>query len=89
VRRHALRNALPPIITLIGIAFPALLTGAVFIEKVFSWPGMGYVALGAISTRDYPLLMATVILGGVFVVTGSIIADTLYRVFDPRLRDER
>jgi len=89
VRRHALRNALPPIITLMGIAFPALLTGAVFVEKVFSWPGMGYVALGAISKRDYPLLMATVILGGVFVVAGSIIADILYRVFDPRLRDER
>ncbi|MEO5510044.1 MAG: ABC transporter permease [Longimicrobiales bacterium] len=89
IRRHALRNALPPVITLVGIAFPALLTGAVFIEKVFSWPGMGLIIVNSIRSRDYPLLTGTVILGSAFVVAGSIVADTLYRVFDPRLRDER
>jgi peptide/nickel transport system permease protein len=89
IRHHALRNALPPVITLMGMAFPALLTGAVFIEKVFSWPGMGLIIVNSIQSRDYPLLTAAVILGSAFVVMGSILADALYRAFDPRLRDER
>jgi peptide/nickel transport system permease protein len=89
IRHHALRNALPPTITLIGIAFPALLTGAVFVEKVFAWPGMGLLVVNSIDSRDYPLLTATVIVASVFVVAGSIVADVLYRAFDPRLRDER
>ena len=89
LRHHALRNALLPIVTLIGVAFPALLTGTVFVEKVFSWPGMGSTIVNSISSRDYPLLTATVILGSAFVVAGSIIADLLYRLLDPRVRDER
>lgn len=89
IGRHALRNALLPIVTLIGVAFPALLTGAVFVEKVFSWPGMGLIIIDSIASRDYPLLTASVILGSAFVVIGSIIADLLYRLLDPRLRDER
>lgn len=88
INRHALRNALLPIITLLGVAFPALLTGTVFVEKVFSWPGMGTVIVDSIGSRDYPLLTACVIFGSALVVTGSIIADILYRRFDPRLRDE-
>ena len=88
VARHALRNGLLPIVTLVGIAFPALLTGAVFIEKVFSWPGMGLVIVNSIGSRDYPLLMAAVLMASVFVVAGSLIADILYRWLDPRLRDE-
>lgn len=89
IRRHALRNALLPVITLFGLAFPMLLTGAVFIEKVFSWPGMGLVIVESIDSRDYPLLMAGVIVGSVLVAVGSLIADLLYFAFDPRLRDER
>ncbi|HEX5577751.1 MAG TPA: ABC transporter permease [Gemmatimonadaceae bacterium] len=89
ISRHALRNALLPIITLLGVAFPALLTGAVFIEKVFAWPGMGSLIVGSIGSRDYPLLMAAVLMASVFVVTGSILADLLYRWLDPRMRDER
>lgn len=89
IRRHALRNAVLPIVSLVGIAFPALLTGAVFIEKVFSWPGMGLVIVGSIQGRDYPLLTACVILGSAFVVAGSILADVVYRVLDPRIGDER
>ncbi len=88
ISRHALRNALLPIITLLGVAFPALLTGAVFVEKVFSWPGMGLLIVNSIQSRDYPLLTASVILGSAFVVAGSILADGLYRWLDPRLRDE-
>lgn len=88
INRHAWRNALLPIITLLGIAFPALLTGAVFVEKVFGWPGMGLVIVGAIASRDYQLLTSAVIFGSAFVVAGSIIADILYRRFDPRVRVE-
>lgn len=86
--RHTLRNALLPVIALFGLAFPALLTGAVFVEKVFSWPGMGLTIVNAIDTRDYPLLTACVLMGSVFVVAGGILTDLLYRRFDPRLRDE-
>jgi peptide/nickel transport system permease protein len=89
IGRHALRNAFLPIVTLLGIAFPALLTGAVFIEKVFSWPGMGLVIVESIQSRDYPLLTASVILGSAFVVAGSILADIVYRALDPRIGDER
>ena len=89
IRRHALRNALFPVITLFGLAFPALLTGAVFVEKVFSWPGMGLVIVNSIDTRDYPLLMAAVIVGSVLVALGSLLADLLYFAFDPRVFSER
>lgn len=89
VRRHALRNALLPVITLFGLAFPALLTGAVFIEKVFGWPGMGLVIVSSIDSRDYALLMAAIIIGSVLVALGSLLADLLYRVADPRIRDDR
>ena len=89
VRRHALRNALLPTISLFGLAFPALLTGAVFVEKVFSWPGMGLVIVNSIDTRDYPLLMSAVIIGSILVALGSVLADVLYVVADPRLRDHR
>jgi peptide/nickel transport system permease protein len=84
--RHAMRNALLTLITLIGLSFPALLTGAVFIEKVFAWPGMGLTMVDAIGSRDYPLVVGAVIVGSVLVVAGSLIADLLYRWADPRLR---
>ena len=86
VRRHALRNALLPVITLLGLAFPALLGGAVFIERIFSWPGMGLMAFTAISTRDYDLVTASVLVGSIMVVAGSLLADLLYAAADPRLR---
>ena len=86
LRRHALRNALLPIITLIGLSFPALLTGAFFIERIFAWPGMGYAVINAISTRDYPLVVGGVIIGSIMVTLGSLLADLLYAWADPRLR---
>jgi peptide/nickel transport system permease protein len=89
ITRHALRNALLPVVTILGVAFPALLTGAVFVEKVFSWPGMGLLIVNSINSRDYPLLTAAVLLGSTFVIIGSIISDVAYRMLDPRLRDER
>jgi peptide/nickel transport system permease protein len=86
LRRHALRNALLPIISLVGLSFPALLTGAFFIEKIFAWPGMGLAVVNAIGTRDYPLVVGGVILGSIMVTLGSILADLLYVWADPRLR---
>ena len=86
LRHHALRNALLPIITLIGLSFPALLTGAFFIEKIFAWPGMGYAVVNAIGARDYPLVVGGVIIGSIMVTLGSLLADLLYAWADPRLR---
>lgn len=84
--RHALRSALTPIITLLGLTLPALLGGALFVEKVFSWPGMGMIAANAIDTRDYDLVTATVIVGSLLVVAGNLVADLLQMAIDPRVR---
>lgn len=84
--KHIFRNALLPTITLLGLAFPLLLGGSVFIERIFSWPGMGRLAADAILTRDYPLVMAVVIVGSMLVSAGNLLADILYAIADPRLR---
>jgi peptide/nickel transport system permease protein len=84
--RHALRNALIPMVTLLGMALPVLFTGAVFVERVFAWPGMGWVILNAVATRDYPLVMAGVIVASTTVAVGSLLADVMYTLVDPRLR---
>lgn len=86
VLKHALRNALLPVITLLGLSLPALVGGAFFVEKVFSWPGMGFIAANAIASRDYDLVTGTVIVGGIMVAVGSLLADLLYAAADPRLR---
>lgn len=83
---HALRNALLPFITLVGLALPFLLTGAVVVESVFAWPGMGKLAADAIATRDYPVVAAATLLAAALVVAGSLLADLLYAVADPRAR---
>jgi peptide/nickel transport system permease protein len=83
---HALRNALLPIITLFGLAFPFLFTGAVLIETVFAWPGMGRLAVNAIFQRDYPVVTGAALLTSAMVVLGNLIADVLYAVADPRIR---
>jgi len=83
---HALRNALLPAITLFGLALPFLLTGAVLIETVFAWPGMGKLAADAIFSRDYPVVLACAIAASVMVVAGNLAADVLYAVADPRIR---
>ena len=86
IRRHALRNALLPMITLAGLSFPALLGGAVFVEKIFAWPGMGLLVTNAIGTRDYPLVLAAAQLAAFMAVLGSFVADVAYGVADPRIR---
>jgi peptide/nickel transport system permease protein len=84
--RHALRNGLLPVITMAGLGLPFLLSGAVVIEVVFAWPGMGWLSYTAVATRDYPVVMATTTLAGVLVVAGNLLADVLYGVADPRVR---
>jgi len=84
--RHSLRNALLPVITLFGVTVPALVGGAVFVEKVFAWPGMGLLAVSAIMTRDYWLVTACVVVVSAMVALGSLAADLLYAAADPRLR---
>jgi len=86
VRQHAVRNALLPTITLAGLWLPALATGAVFIEKVFSWPGMGLATVNAIGARDYPLVTAGVLAISVLVVIGALVADLAVAIVDPRVR---
>ena len=83
---HVLRNALIPTISLLGLSLPVLFTGAVFVERVFAWPGMGWVVLNAVATRDYPLVTAGVIVAAATVTVGSLAADLLYAVADPRIR---
>jgi len=86
--KHALRNAMIPIITLLGLYLPFLLSGAVLIETIFAWPGMGRLIVDAIFQRDYPLVMATSFVIAAMVVAGNLIADVLYAVVDPRIRTD-
>ena len=86
VRRHALRNALLPSITLAGLYLPALAAGALFVEKVYSWPGMGLLAANAIVARDYPLITASVLITSVAVAFGALLADVAVAAADPRVR---
>jgi peptide/nickel transport system permease protein len=86
VLRHQLRNALLSFITRFGLAFPFLLTGAVLIETIFAWPGMGRLAFEAILSRDYPVVTATALIASTVVIAGNLLADILLGVADPRLR---
>ena len=88
VFKHALRNALIPVITLFGLYLPVLFSGTVFVETVFAWPGMGKTIYDAIGTRDYPVVMAGTFVFAVLVVAGNLLADVLYAVVDPRIRYE-
>jgi peptide/nickel transport system permease protein len=86
VWRHGLRNALMPVVTLMGLSLPVLLSGAALVEVVFSWPGLGQVAYHAILARDYPVVQATTLMTASLVVAGNLLADLLAPVVDPRVR---
>lgn len=86
VWRHGWRNALFPVITLFGLWLPLLVTGSVFVEKVFAWPGLGALAADAIGARDYPLLMGATMLVTGLVISGGLLADLAYSLLDPRVR---
>jgi peptide/nickel transport system permease protein len=84
--RHALRNALIPIITVLGGSLPALLAGAATTEFVFSWPGMGRLAVDAAFARDYPVVMGLVLVVSALIILGNLLSDVLYGVVDPRIQ---
>jgi peptide/nickel transport system permease protein len=84
--RHAVRNALIPVATFIGPALGSLLGGAVIIEEVFGWPGMGRLVVNGVFQRDYPLVMGSVVIGAVLFILGVLLSDILYAWLDPRIR---
>jgi peptide/nickel transport system permease protein len=84
--RHAWRNALFPVITLFGLWLPVLVTGSVFVEAVFAWPGLGSLAAEAVGSRDYPLLMGASVLVASLVVLSGFLTDMVYALLDPRVR---
>ncbi len=84
--RHTLRNALLPVATFIGPAIGFLLGGAVIVETIFSWPGMGRLVVNAVFERDYPLIMGSVVMSAVLYIGGLLVSDILYALVDPRIR---
>jgi peptide/nickel transport system permease protein len=86
--KHALKNAAIPVVTIMGLQFGALLGGAVVTETVFSWPGIGRLAIQGIYNRDYPVVQASVFIAAVFFVAVNFIVDLLYTLLDPRIRYE-
>jgi len=85
--RHALPNALIPVLILLGLSLPALFSGAVFVETIFAWPGVGRLLVAAVQARDYPVVLAATTISAGLVVLGSLVADGLVVLADPRLRD--
>jgi peptide/nickel transport system permease protein len=84
--RHALRNAVIPLITVVALDFGAIAGGATITEGVFAWPGMGLLFIDSLDRRDYPVLIAMLVLSAFFVIAFNLIADILYGVMDPRIR---
>jgi len=87
--KHALRNSLLPLITILGMAIPDLFAGAFIIETIFAWPGMGRLGVGAIFSRNYPLIMGVVLISSFLIIIGNLAADLLYSAADPRIRTGR
>jgi len=86
IGRHALRNALIPVITLVGLTIPTLLGGAAITEAIFSYPGVGQMGVQAVANRDYPVVLSFVMIGGIGVILGNLFADVAYAVADPRIK---
>jgi peptide/nickel transport system permease protein len=84
--RHALRNAMIPLLTLAGLLLPALISGSVIIEQIFAWPGLGQLYVASIASRDYPVIMAMTLLGAVAVLLSNLLTDVGYAFADPRVR---
>lgn len=89
IRRHALRNALLPVITLLGLSVPGLIGGSVIIESIFALPGLGQLFYGAVMARDYTMIMGNLVLGAVLTLAGNLLADFCYGLADPRIRNAK
>jgi peptide/nickel transport system permease protein len=87
--RHAMRNALLPVVTLIALQFGSLLTGAVITETIFSWPGIGRLLIQAIFSRDYPLVQGCVLVFALLYLFANLAADVLYSILDPRIQTDQ
>jgi peptide/nickel transport system permease protein len=85
---HALRNAITPLITMIALDLPTMFAGALFVETIFSWPGMGRLFWDAARARDYPVLLGVILINAVLIVLANLVADLLYSAVDPRVRYE-
>ena len=83
--KYILKNAMPPIITLAGIQIGYIFAGAILVETVFSWPGLGTLILNAVLTKDYPVIMGSYVIIAVMVAASSLIVDLLYAIIDPRV----
>ena len=86
INKHALRNALVPVVTVIGMEIPVLFGGAVIVEQVFSWPGLGLMTMSAITSRDYPVIMGVCLLSAVVVLLANLVTDILYALVDPTIQ---
>ena len=86
IYKHALRNALIPIVTLLGLSIPSLIAGAAITETIFSWPGIGSLFIDAVGAKDYPTIMAVAMLSGTAVIIGNLMADVMYGMVDPRIK---
>ena len=86
IYKHALRNALLPIVTIFGLSLPGLISGSVIVETIFAWPGMGRLAFQAVLARDYPLIMGTSVFSVFLLLFGNLVADILYGIVDPRIK---
>lgn len=89
VVKHALRNALLPVVTMVGLQFGHLFAGAILVETVFSWPGLGRLVFESILRRDYPTLLGVLFFSALFVMAANILTDLVYRIIDPRIRGTR
>ena len=87
--KHALRNALLPVVTLLGLAIPGLIGGSVIFESIFSIPGMGQLFYASAMARDYPTIMGILLIGAFLTLVGNLIADIAYFIVDPRIRVKR
>ncbi len=86
INKHALRNALVPIVTVIGMEIPVMFGGAVIVEQVFSWPGLGLMTMSAITSRDFPVIMGVCLLSAIVVLIANLITDILYALVDPTIQ---
>jgi peptide/nickel transport system permease protein len=84
--RHVLRNSLIPVVTVLGLLIPVLLSGSVIVETIFAVPGIGRLALTAALSRDYPVVMTTTVLGATLIILSNLLTDVSYALLDPRIR---
>ena len=86
INKHALRNALLPIVSVIGLQIPTLFGGAVIVEQLFSWPGLGLITMNAVLQRDYPVIMGVCLLSAIVVLAANLLTDIVYALVDPTIK---